>query len=118
MLSSHSTLRKSVAVTLPICLMWLMLGCVAICSHRLEESSKADTHCITAFHTDEDCPITAASASVLLERSFLSPVTGGAVGLATPAHLVELTPNSRSAHQTWDPSSSGPPCERLSILRI
>jgi hypothetical protein len=78
-----STLRRSVAVILPVCLLCLRFGCMAICSHHLEEALKADAHSVTVCNTDENCPITVAVAKTLPERSYLSSVAGGAAHLMT-----------------------------------
>lgn len=112
-----STLRGSVAVILPVCLLCLQLGCVAICSHHLEEAQKADAHSVTVCAIDENCPITAAVVNALPERSFLSSVAGGAAHLMTPVHTVGFA-YDRSPYQPESFLSPSPPSERLCVLRI
>jgi hypothetical protein len=117
MLTPHSTLRKYVACILPLCLLCLRFGCVAICSHHLEEAQKACAHGVTALHADEDCPITPAVANALSERSFLSAAVDGAPPLIAQVQTVE-TAQDISANQPESFLSPSPPSERLRILRI
>jgi hypothetical protein len=112
-----STLRKSGAVILPVCLLWLHFGCISICSHHLEEVLKADARSVTVCDTDENCPITAAVVNALPERSFLSSAAVGAAHLMTPVRTVEFAYDI-SPYQLESFLSPSPPSERLCVLRI
>jgi len=117
MFPSLSTLRKSVAGILPLCLLYLHFGCIAICSHHLDDILKADAHSVTVCDTDENCPITAAVTNALPERSFPSPVAPSAVSQIAPVQIVEFA-YDRSPYQPASFLSPSPPFERLCILRI
>jgi hypothetical protein len=117
MFPSLSTLRKSVASMLPVCLLCLHFGCVAICSHHLDDLLKAGAHGLTVCDTDENCPITPAVTSVLPERTFLSSVIGDPTPLIAPIHSLEFA-YDRSLYQLESFLSPSPPSERLCVLRI
>jgi hypothetical protein len=102
---------------LPLCLLYLHFGCIAICSHHLEEVLKADAHSVAVCDTDENCPITAAITSVLPERSFLLSVISGPAPLMPPIHTVEIA-SDRSPCQPESFLSPSPPFERLRAMRI
>lgn len=117
MFSQRVTLKKLLAATLSVCLLGMLLGCVAICAERLEDSHAADAHELSEPCTDEDCPMTASAVSILPERSFLSPGFDDSVSQPPPVFCVELI-SGGSARRLRFPSSPGPPFERLCVLRI
>jgi hypothetical protein len=116
MFAKRVTLKKLLAATLSASMLGLLLGCVAICAHHIEDSMTTDAHSLSAPCTDEDCPMT-AKATTLPERSFLSPGFDNGVSQYPPVFHVELV-SGGSARRLLFPSSLDPPLERLCVLRI
>jgi hypothetical protein len=117
MFAKRVTLKKLSAATLSVCLLGLLLGCVAICAHHIEDSMTSDAHSLSAPCDDEDCPITASVSATLPERSFISAGFDEGVSQYQPYFRVTIV-SSGSARRLLFPSSLDPPFERLCVLRI
>jgi hypothetical protein len=117
MFAKRVTLKKLLAATLSVCLLGLLIGCVSICAHHIEDSMTTDAHSLCAPCADEDCPITASASITLPERSFISPGFDGGVSQYPPVFHVALVTGG-SARRLLFPSSLDPPFERLCVLRI
>jgi hypothetical protein len=117
MLMPRVTLKKLLAATLSVCLLGMLLGCVAICAKHVKDSFAADAHELCKPCADEDCPMTSSVASILPERFSLSPGFDDNVSQHPPVFHVELI-SVGSARRLPFPSSLDPPLERLCVLRI
>jgi hypothetical protein len=111
---------------LPGFFLWAFAGCVSLCSIHSAETQK--THLaipssgIERSHdTDTDCcPITATPATALPERLLIgSQVCGDHhVSIALAHELSNQFAGGHVHNVSLAPSTSDPPFERLSILRI
>jgi hypothetical protein len=117
MFTQRVKLKKTLTGTLSVCLLGMLLGCVAICAKHLEDSLAADAHELCEPCDDEDCPMTASAAIILPERFFLSPGFDDYVSQHPPVFHVELISCGRARRLPFY-SSLDPPLERLCVLRI
>ena len=117
MFSPRSTTRKTLAFTLPVCLLCFLIGCVSACASHLEEAAPADAHVLSISHADEVCEVTPAAATTLPERQFSAPQISGSPGLTTLLRLSDTAP-PLGVHQAIRIAYHDPPFTRLSILRI
>jgi hypothetical protein len=117
MLMPRVTLKKLLAATLSVCLLGMLLGCVAICAEHVEDSLAADAHELCEPCNDEGCPITASATSILPERFFLSPGFDDSVSQPPPVFQVERVSGGIARRLRFS-SSLDPPLERLRVLRI
>lgn len=117
MFSPHFTLRKPLAVVLSMCLLWLLLSCVAVCADHLEESSAPGSYSVSEPCGDDRCPMTASAASSLPERSFFASGFDEDEDQAPSALRAETAPDERARH-ILSPFSPGPLLERFRLLRI
>jgi hypothetical protein len=117
MFSQRVILRKLLANTLSVCLLALLLGCVAVCAEHLEGSPQTDAHSLSQPCADDVCPVTATSMGTLPERLFFSCGCDNGVSQPVAGFHAEFT-SGESARRLLFPSSPSPPLERLCVLRI
>jgi hypothetical protein len=117
MFSQRVLLKKLLANTLSVCLLALLLGCVAVCAEHLEDSPQADAYSLSEPCADDVCPVTASSMGTLPERLFLSLGCDDEISQHVAVFHTELIPGG-SARRLRSPSSPSPPLERLCVLRI
>jgi hypothetical protein len=118
---AHSHLTRYLAVLLPLCLMWVFVACVSLCSPLCadtDELSQAVEQIEVEAPHQSGCPITEAPRSVLPERqSFGTQVVGELPALLSPP---APSTNYKILHSSFllALGSSDPPFERLHTLRI
>ena len=66
-------IKRGLALTLPVCLLWLFVACLAVCSLHAEketpaESDSASAHTVLATDLEESCSVTDGERSVIPER--------------------------------------------------
>jgi hypothetical protein len=126
MVRRQSLLTRVLAAVLPGFFLWAFAGCVSLCSIHSAETQK--THLdvsssgIERSHdTDTDCcPITATPATALPERLLIASQVCGDhhVSIALAQELSSHLAGGHVRSARLAPSTSDPPFERLSILRI
>ena len=111
-------MRHLVALGLPVCLLWMLVGCVSICASEVEATHQPGAASLaidTGDSHDSDCCPLVASFSVLPER--LSATAGDTLSLSHAFVIGNLaTPpgaKGRPSHSSLDP-----PLKRLCTLRI
>ena len=117
MFSQRVIIKKLLANTLSVCLLAMLLGCVAVCAEHLEDSPQTDAHSWSEPCADDVCPVTATSMGTLPERLFFSLVCDNEMGQPVAVFHAEFTPGE-STRRLLFPSSPSPPLERLCVLRI
>ena len=119
MVEAVSAMKRTLAMAIPLCLLWAMVGCVLICASEIEDTfhqddSSLSVHRVVNPHEDDCCPII-ASTIVRPERFLID--TGNAP-THTPAFAFENnTLSARTQANTFTPAFS-PPFARLCTLRI
>jgi len=123
MLSLSVPLRRLLAVVLPVCLFWISVACMTLCT---EDSDEQQAHCATLLPDtvsstqDRDCcPITTGLPSVLPEHRVSATPSNNhqQATLILSVHLANSTLLKRE-HTATPVSNSDPPFERLRTLRI
>jgi len=117
MFSICSKLRKTLAFTAPLGMLWVFMSCVAVCGHHLEETGPVDAHGASLLQADENCPVMSLTPVVTAGRFSFSSDGESQASFATPICLAEMEQH-RSARWSIFRSSLSPPCMRLRILRI
>lgn len=117
MFSQRVILKKLLANTLSVCLLTLLLGCVAVCAEHLEDSPQTEAHSLSEPCADDVCPVTATTMGTPPERLFFSFGCDNDVSQPVAGFHVQVTPGE-SARRLLFPSSPSPPLERLCVLRI
>lgn len=122
MVLRHFLLKRSLAITLPMCSAWLFIACVSLCSTHSVESQTHRTPTLlnsVCFGQDPDCcPITTTLPSVLPERRVVTFLVNN--------HLAVVVPRAEPTRETLinigytsiSVSGADPPFERLPSLRI
>jgi len=110
------------AMFLPACFIWSFAACVALCSERLEHQPETQIDYAVEMngHEEEDCcPITHRVVSSLPQRpsSDLQAQSGEHALPALSTQAFKIIPSYNDRALIWS-SSSGPPLERLCVLRI
>lgn len=120
MIQAYSSIKRVLALALPVCLIWALLACVFVCASHVEESSQSGDPaiCVNVAAPDDDdccpCPIV-VSTGVRSERVSID-VSGDIIN-AQPLVLAkdDLPPGTQA--RTFTPAFS-PPLARLCTLRI
>jgi hypothetical protein len=120
MLMMRFPLKKSLAMLLPICFLWLFVACVSHCSMESAERLYACAHLsieMTDEPDSETCLIVDAPKAVIPERA--------ALNLQTPYAIQYSIFPAKSSTNTItfsirlnEPAFADPPLERLPDLRI
>ena len=124
MVRRQSLLTRVLAAVLPGFFLWAFAGCVSLCSLHSAEVQKTHppSSGIQSSHdTDTDCcPITATPATALPERPLIASQVCGDhhVHFALAHELSNQLASNQVQRVRLAPSTSDPPFERLSILRI
>ena len=115
-------LKRGLALTLPACLLWLFVACLAVCSLHAEErdfagsESSSSAHSVVSSESDDCCSVSDGERSVMSERvtfATISPKAMHAVSLST-----NLVSHTADLHQLDRYSLSGPSLKLLGTLRI
>jgi hypothetical protein len=121
MISAHSLITRSIALLLPVCLIWLFIACVTLCSmhvdgYKLTHAGSLSSTASTASGEIDCCPFTESLRSVLPERSVLEVPAAEHTPVAL---VVGASDYEMSFHHFLTASgSSDPPLKRLRTLRI
>jgi hypothetical protein len=120
MLKRRFPLKRTIAVLLPVCFLWVFIACVSLCASDAEEVEH-DGGAILSLEIEstpdsECCPIIESPKAALLER--LSVQSASTVS-ALPITLATLSGNAFApSHKSNYPLITDPPFERLLTLRI
>lgn len=113
-------LRRSLAVTLPVCLLYVFLACLAVCSLHAEDESFAESESsftsssLVATESEDCCSVSDGERSVIPQRiSFASLSTS--VIRALFIHSISHAPPLQSRDRY---SLAGPDLSLLGNLRI
>ncbi len=123
MFSPRSTASRSLAIWLPICLMWMFVACVSLCLLHVEAEDETPSVLtpVTAVNSpDSDCcPFIESTSGILLERqSSIRPVSGDVQASFVHAPSPKSYATRSQAHLAIQPPTSDPPLERLGVRRI
>jgi hypothetical protein len=123
MFMPRSTLKRSLALFLPICFVWIFVACVMICTAHAAEVQNEHAVCSSPetelLPKADCCPISGSQMSVLPERRAPHPkVSGDHVALFAPS--VGLAFQRLRAHNRVlaVPSFPDPPLARSCVLLI
>jgi hypothetical protein len=116
MIQPFRALEKSVVSVLSACLLRLTLGCLAICSHHIEEVSIIDAHSVAATCEVEACLMISAALKTIPERPVQTPAMGSPSRFESPAASISYA--AGTIHNPHFPNSHSPPFERFCLLRI
>ena|SRR5688500_7423684 len=113
-------MKRGMAVFLPICLVWLFVGCLAVCSGEVSHESATEPDSVDSYVVGasdlEGCPISDGDRILLREQNrFGETLQIVSSSLRPPLYSVRnLTPSTRSIIL----SVSDPPLSLLATLRI
>jgi len=120
MVLRSAKVKRSLAVTLVTCFVWVFIACVAICSAHSAEKQTQCPQTITSSVCCEDdstcCPITSALPSVLPDTSMLlvNDRQTAVMRYVEPTPLGSLS----KSYTSFTASRAAPPFDRLPSLRI
>jgi hypothetical protein len=115
-------LKRGLALTLPVCLLWLFVACVAVCSLHAEKEgfAESESSCsersLVSSESEECCSVSAGERSVITERitfAWISPKAVRAISLST-----DLISRTSQMHRPDRYSLPGPNVKLLGTLRI
>lgn len=115
-------LKRGLALTLPLCLLWLFIACLAVCSLHAEEESAAVSespswgYASVLTDSEDCCSVTDGERSVLPERlnyAWISPQVARAISIST-----DLVSHGSDFHRSDRYSPPGPNVKLLGTLRI
>lgn len=113
-----SPMRRILALALPLCLAWTLVGCVFVCASHIESAAHKDEPSCAALtpapHDDDCCPIV-VSTGVRSEKLSID-VGSGIINAQLLAPEKSLLPPGIQS-RTFTPAYS-PPFTRLCTLRI
>lgn len=123
MFSPRSALTRSLAMLTPVCMIWVFVACVSLCSeHEVVNAGHAEAHAVSTAEfaeTPDCCPAGEASCGVLTDRAtFVSDPSAAPPApdvAAVPAADIALAHPARGVPPDW---AAHPPFERLRTLRI
>jgi hypothetical protein len=118
MVKSVISLKRSLALALPLCLLWAMVSCVFVCASHIEDSLHQDDVSLSVHQlisSPEDCCPIAGSTRVRPERLWLDTDAD-----QTRLQMIALEDDCISSPRpagAFSPAYS-PPFARLCTLRI
>jgi hypothetical protein len=114
--------KRGLALTLPVCLMWLFAACLAVCSHHAEQASVVESESsfsapsLVSTESEECCSVSDGERSVIPERITFAGITTTAVrAISIPVHSGFNTSHLRERDRYFPP---GPNLNLLGTLRI
>ena len=116
-------LRKSVALALPLIIVWIAIACAVLCSaHKEERQDKPEISSLSdsmdSCGHDDCCAIQNVAPSLLPERRIVTkPAKDQQQASALPT-LPMISITLCSDYGPSPSSSADPPFERLRVLRI
>jgi hypothetical protein len=122
MVKAVAIMKRILALAMPLCLLWAMVGCVLVCASHIEETlhqedSSSSDHQVTTSMEDDCCPIE-DSVGVRPERPLEALEDGNAAPIqANPFAFERNVLSSEVQSRTFIPAFS-PPFARLCTLRI
>lgn len=115
-------LKRGLALTLPVCLLWLFVACLAVCSLHAEEEglAKSETsssaHSLVATESEECCSISDGERSVMPERITFAWIATKAVrAISFSTDIISHTAHLQGPDGYFLP---GPDVKLLGTLRI
>lgn len=115
-------LKRGLALTLPVCLGWLFVACLAICSLHAEQASFEESeslsfaYSLVSIESEECCSVSDGERSVITERITFASITTTAVrAISIPVHSGS---NTSHLHEPDRYFLHGPNLNLLGILRI
>ena len=123
MLTPRSALTRSLALLMPLCMIWVFAACVSLCAeHEAADAGCADTHSVGTpgiAETQDCCPVGEASCGVPADRAMSvsqpSVAEPPSEAVAMPMADFALARPARGEPPDW---AFDPPFERLRTLRI
>ena len=114
-------LKRGLALTLPLCLMWLFVACLAVCSLHAEEEIHAESESsaaqpVASTDSEECCSVTDGERSVIPERITFTSIPTKAV--RTIAISTENVSHTSQLHRPDRHPLPLPNLTLLGILRI
>ena len=103
-------LKRGLALTLPVCLLWLFVACLAVCSLHAEEQS------LVVSESENCCSVSDGERSVIPERITVAWISTKAVGASSDS--ADLISHTAHLHRPGQYSLSGPNVKLLGTLRI
>ena len=123
MFTARTLLIRLTATLLPVCLVWVFVACVSLCSAHPAEAGEAAA--VVSWDVADDapesdcCPVSEASQGALPERTSQSPQAGTELHTPTPKMTGPgVTGAVRRAPASASFTSPDPPFEQLRALRI
>ena len=113
-------LKRGTAILLPICLVWLFVGCLAVCAGDVAHESEAEPDSFNSYVVRagdlEACPISDGERTLLQETNrFARSLPSVSANFCSPLHNIrEVT----SANRSTILSFADPPLSLLGTLRI
>jgi hypothetical protein len=124
MLTPRSALTRSLALLIPICMVWVFAACVSLCAgHESLDAGCVEAHSVNTpapAETQDCCPDGEASCGVQSHRA--TSVSHTTAAEPAPAEAAALPPAdgtlARPARGASPGRAADPPFERLRTLRI
>lgn len=123
MFSPRTALTRSLALLTPVCMIWVFVACVSLCSdHEAVDAGHDGAHSVSAPEStgaQDCCPAGEASCGVLTDRAtfvlYASATASAPEAAAVPGADVALAHPARGLPPD---RPAAPPFERLRTLRI
>jgi hypothetical protein len=114
-------LKRGLALTLPVCLLWLFAACLAVCSLHSEQASSVEIETSFSAHalvstSEECCSVSDGERSVIPERITYVSFSPKAVRANSISSDFVSHTSYRQGPQLYFPP--GPNVKLLGILRI
>jgi len=114
-------LKRGLALTLPLCLMWLFVACLAVCSLHAEKeiqakSESSSAHSVASTDSEECCSVTDGERSVIPERITFTSIPTTAV--RTISISTDTVSHTSQLHRPDRYPLALPNLTLLGILRI
>lgn len=112
-------LKRGLALTLPMCLLWLFVACLAVCSLHAENDSGAGSsapHSLVSTESDDCCFVADGERSVMPERITFTWISPKLVRVIS--HSTDFVSHIAHSHKPDLHSRSGPNLKLLGSLRI